>query len=152
VKKAALLVAVLAASLALAGSALAFDCIRVSSSFQGLVSSTGNSGHWVLFDMTDPANVYANLSAFGVPLTQSDAQCISDHYVATQQASPSLPLYWALGVGVAGGFSNGPGVLASNNPNTDVLSNLKGIDHLGESPIGAALFGAAAACGFDVGD
>ena len=42
--------------------------------------------------------------------------------------------------------------LAGHNKNTKVLSNLKGIDHLEESPIGEALFGAAAACGLDVGE
>jgi hypothetical protein len=42
------------------------------------------------------------------------------------------------------------GVLAHNNPNESVLGNLKGIDHLEESPIGAALFGAASQCGIPV--
>jgi hypothetical protein len=56
--------------------------------------------------------------------------------------------YFAHGVGVAGPN----GVLALDNPNDSVLGNLKGIDHLEDSPIGAALFGAAAACGFDAGE
>jgi hypothetical protein len=56
-------------------------------------------------------------------------------------------VYFALGFGVAGPN----GVLAHNNPNDNVLGNLKGIDHLEDSPIGAALFGAAAACGLDTG-
>jgi hypothetical protein len=42
------------------------------------------------------------------------------------------------------------GVLAHNNPNESVLGNLKGIDHLEDSPIGAALFGAAEECGIPV--
>jgi hypothetical protein len=41
-------------------------------------------------------------------------------------------------------------VLAHNNPNVRVLANLKGIDHLEDSPIGAALFGAATHCGIPV--
>jgi hypothetical protein len=44
--------------------------------------------------------------------------------------NPSLPLYFDLGNGVAGGNHNGPGVLAHNNPNEFVLSNSTGIDHL----------------------
>jgi hypothetical protein len=32
-----------------------------------------------------------------------------------------------------------------------VLSNLKGIDHLEDSPVGPALFGAAAVCGIPTG-
>jgi hypothetical protein len=54
----------------------------------------------------------------------------------------------ALGFGVAGPN----GVLAHNNSNDSVLGNLRGIDHLDDSPIGAALFGAAADCGLPVGD
>ncbi|MBA3734811.1 MAG: hypothetical protein H0W90_06390 [Actinobacteria bacterium] len=42
------LVAVVVAALALAGSALAFDCIRVSSSLQGLQQSTGSATGWRL--------------------------------------------------------------------------------------------------------
>jgi hypothetical protein len=34
---------------------------------------------------------------------------------------------------------------------TNVLGNVKGIDHLEDSPIGAALFGAAGACGLETG-
>lgn len=151
-KKITLSAAVVVAALSVAGSALAFDCIRVSSSYQGLVNSTSNSGRWLLFDMTSPDTIYADLSGFGVTLTPSDAKCVSTTYMAEQKQDPSLPLYWALGFGVAGGFTNGPGVLAHNNPNTKVLGDLKGIDHLGESPIGAALFTAAGACGLDVSD
>jgi hypothetical protein len=38
-------------------------------------------------------------------------------------------------------------VLAGHNPNDDVLANLRGIDHLEDSPIGAALFSALGSCG-----
>ena len=55
--------------------------------------------------------------------------------------------YFALGFGVAGAFTGGRGVLPANNPNDRVLSDGKGIDRLDDSPIGAALFGAAASCG-----
>jgi hypothetical protein len=43
-------------------------------------------------------------------------------------------------------------VLAHKNPNVRVLGNLKGIDHLEVSPIGAALLGAAAQCGIPVNE
>jgi hypothetical protein len=91
-----LVLAVLALALVGTGSALAFDCIRVSSSAMGLKSST-KSGNWALFDLST-------------------------------------------------------GVLAHSNEHGDsVLANLKGIDRLESSPIGAALFGAAAQCGIPVG-
>lgn len=134
------LVGTLAVALTLSGSALAFDCLRVSSSLQGLKQST-NGGHWLLFDMTDPTVIAASLSNFGPPLTPAQAQCISTAYL-TSGYTP----YFALGFGVAGGFTNGPGVLAHNNKNESVLSNLKGIDHLDASPIGHTLFGAVGGC------
>ena len=45
-------------------------------------------------------------------------------------SNASLPLYFDLGNGVAGGKNNGPCVLAHNNKNEFVLSNGTGIDHL----------------------
>ena len=135
--------AVLVVALAGAGSALAFDCIRVSSSLTGLQNST-KSGKWALFDMSSGASVQSSLAALGEPVTLDQANCLSDGY----KSAGDLPLYWALGFGVAGPN----GVLAHNNPNDDVLGNLKGIDHLDDSPIGAALFPTAEACGIPVGD
>ena len=119
------LFAVLMLALVGTSSALAFDCIRVSSSLNGLRHST-KSGKWALFNLS------------------SVATCVSNGYKA---AGADLPLYFALGFGVAGRN----GVLAHNNPNDRVLGNLKGIDHLEDSPIGAALFGSAEACGLPVG-
>ena len=136
--------AVLVLALVGTGSALAFDCIRVSSSLNGLQHST-KSGNWALFDLSSGATVQSSLAAIGVPLSLADATCLSDAYKA---AGADLPLYWALGFGVAGPN----GVLAHNNPNDNVLGNLKGIDHLDDSPIGAAFFGGAAACGIPIGD
>ena len=125
-------------------SAFAFDCLRVSSSLQGLQQSTANSGRWLLFDMTNTSIVQSDLSNFATtPLTPTQAACISAAYLQT-----GLTPYFALGFGVAGGFTNGPGVLAHNNPNTQgQLGNLKGIDHFDASPIGGAIFGSAAGCG-----
>ena len=135
------LLALLVTALALAGSAFAFDCIRVSSSLQGLQQST-KSGNWVLFNLSSPATVQETLANLGEDIPTSQAECLASHYAATHQ-----PVYFALGLGVAGPN----GVLAHNNPNDNVLGNLKGIDHLEDSPIGAALFGAAAACGLETG-
>lgn len=132
------LAALFVLALAVTGSAFAFDCIRVSSSLQGLKSST-KSGNWALFDLSSGATTKETLlQVVGVDLTDPQAQCVSDHYLAS-----GLKPYFALGFGVAGPN----GVLAGRNPNDSVLSNLKGIDHLEDSPIGAALFGAAADCG-----
>jgi len=130
------------AALALAGSAFAFDCIRVSSSLQGLKQST-KSGNWALFDLSSGPAVQQTLANLGETITPEQATCVSNTYAASH-----LSPYFALGFGVAGPN----GVLAHNNPNADVLGNLKGIDHLEDSPIGAALFGAAGACGLDVGE
>jgi hypothetical protein len=135
------LFALLVAALALTGSAFAFDCIRVSSSLQGLQQST-RSGNWALFNLSSAATVQQTLANLGEDISTAQAECLASHYAATHQ-----PLYFALGFGVAGPN----GVLAHNNPNSNVLGDLKGIDHLDDSPIGAALFGSAAACGVPTG-
>jgi hypothetical protein len=134
--------AVLALALVGTGSALAFDCIRVSASAEGLQQST-KSGNWALFDLSSGAALQQSLAALGEEITSDQANCGSAAYKA---AGDDLPLHFALGIGVAGRN----GVLAHNNPNESVLGNLKGIDHLEVSPIGAALFGAAAQCGIPV--
>jgi hypothetical protein len=142
------LLALVLVSLTITGSAFAFDCIRVSSSHQGLVSST-QSGKWLLFDLSSGPALQQTLGgAAGLALTDEQAACIADAYAATGQ-----PLYFALGSGVAGG--NNPnaaagGVLAHNNPNDRVLGNGKGIDHLDDSPILPALSGAAESCGVSI--
>jgi len=135
--------AVLVLAFVAAGSAFAFDCIRVSSSLQGLKQST-KSGNWVLFDLSSGAAFQQTLASLGEDATLAQATCVSDGYKA---AGGGLPLYFALGFGVAGPN----GVLVHNNPNEDVLGNLRGIDHLDDSPIGAALFGALGPCGVPVG-
>ena len=134
----------LAVVLAAAGSAFAHDCIRVSSSLRGLQQSAANSGQWALFDLSSGAGLQQSLATLGEQVTIDQANCASSAYRA---AGGDLPLYFALGFGVAGPN----GVLAHDNPNDSVLGNLKGIDHLDDSPIGAALFGAAGACGIPVG-
>lgn len=140
--------AVAVAALAVATTAGAFDCVRVSSSLQGLQQST-KSGNWLLFDLSSPAAVQRTFATlFGAELPLPVAQCIAGEY-ATYDVKP----FFALGVGVAGGKKEnggGVGVLAWHNPNEGVLGNLRGIDHLEDSPVGAALFGSLAACGIDV--
>lgn len=143
------LAAVAVVALTVAGSALAFDCIRVSASLQGLQNST-KSGNWLLFDLSDAAaaqRTFENVVGGEIPLEL--AGCVADEY-ATHGVTP----FFALGTGVAGGkkFENpgGFGVLAWHNKNEGVLSNVKGIDHLESSPVGAALFSSLEACGIDV--
>jgi hypothetical protein len=139
------IVAVVLLALTLAGSAFAFDCIRVSSSLQGLQQST-TSGKWTLFNLSSPAGVAATLAANGLPSDTGTATCIYASYATSGQ-----PQYFAIGTGVAGGDTNGPGVLAHNNPNSNVLSNGKGIDHLDDSPIFPALASAIFDCtGIDI--
>ena len=156
-KRLVALVAVLVCALAVSASAFAFDCIRVSSSYQGLVQSTSNSGNWTLFDFSSPAALQTTLSAFGTQLTADQAACGYQAYAASGQ-----PQFFALGTGVAGGkltstnsqgaraAADGFGVVAWNNHNLPVLGNGKGIDHLEASGIFPALMSAAAACGIDV--
>ena len=137
--------AVIAVGLALAGSAFAFDCIRVSSSLQGLQQST-KSGNWLLFDISSAAGAERTFAdVVGLNLTDAQAQCFATAYGKSGQ-----PLYFALGIGVAGGENGGPGVLAGHNKNESVLANGKGIDHFEDSPILPAIFAAAGSCGIDI--
>jgi len=102
---------VLVLGLAAAGSAFAFDCIRVSSSLQGLQQST-KSGKWLLFDLSSGPALQQTLAEIGVELTSEQAQCASAAYAESGQ-----PLYFALGIGVAGGeneHATAGGVLAQN--------------------------------------
>ena len=130
------------------GSAAAFDCIRVSSSLQGLKQSTMRSGNWLLFDLSTPqgaTDTLAGISEGAIQLTPQQADCFVNAYAALGQ-----PRFFALSIGLAGGEHGGPGVLAHNNKNTRVLSNSKGIDHLEVSPIVPAVFAAGESCEIDL--
>jgi hypothetical protein len=127
-----LFVGMVVLALTVTGSALAFDCMRVSSSTQGLQNSANNSGMWLYFDMTDSGSGVAQiLEFFGIPTAA--APCFQTAYDAAVAANPKLPLHFALGTGVAGGNTNGPGVIAHNNPNDRVLSNGTGIEHFDDT-------------------
>ncbi len=131
----AALAVVVAASLATVGSALAFDCIRVSSSLQGLQQST-TSGNWLLIDVSSGAAVQRTSETIGEPVpTAAQAECFASVYASTGQ-----PQFFAIGIGVAGPN----GVLAFRNTNT--TGDGKGIDHLEDSGILAAFEVAEAAC------
>ena len=158
-KRVAAFAAGLGCALAVSASAFAFDCIRVSASYQGLVQSTSSSGNWTLFDFSSPSALQATLTGFGVTLTSDQAQCAYTAYAGSKQ-----PQFFALGTGVAGGKktstnSNGAraqadgfGVIAWHNQNLAVLGNGSGIDHLEASGIFPALMGAAATCGIDISE
>jgi hypothetical protein len=141
-----LFVAVAVAALTVTGSALAFDCMRVSSSAQGLQQSASNSGMWLYFDMTDGGNgIPQILGFFGLPSDSGTVACFQTAYDQAVAANPKLPLYFALGTGVAGGHHNGPGVIAHNNPNDRVLSNGTGIEHFDDTVL-PVLLAAAPGC------
>jgi hypothetical protein len=127
VKKLASIAAAIGIALAAVASASANDCMRVSSSLQGLQQSTA-SGNWLAFDMTDNGGGVAAFVSFA-ELPQSTVPCFQAAYDAS-----SAPRYFALGVGVAGmrGSQSGPGVLASGAPDK-VLTNGTGIDHFDDS-------------------
>lgn len=110
-------------ALAVVAGASANDCMRVSSSPQGLQQSAA-SGNWLAFDMTAAGGgVAAFVSFAGLP--PSTVPCFQKAYDAS-----SAPRYFALGIGVAGmhGSQSGPGVLAAGAPDK-VLTNGTGIDH-----------------------
>lgn len=136
------IVAAGAVSLALAGSAAAFDCIRVASSLQGLQAST-RSGNWLLLDFSTAEATRATVTgAFGTPITLEQAACLTEGY-----GGSGTPAFFALGVDVAGPN----GVLAHRNPNLRVLSDLRGVDHFEDAGILEALLAAAAECGIPTG-
>jgi hypothetical protein len=140
-RKLTALVAVVVASLVLSGSALAFDCIRVSSSLQGLQASAG-SGKWLPLDFSTPdATQQTVADVFEADITDAQAQCFTTAYAASGQ-----PQFFAIGIGVAGPN----GVLAWMNKNAEVLGDGKGIDQLETSGIFPAVIGAAIACGIPV--
>jgi len=131
----AAVVTVLVAALAVASSAFGFDCIRVSSSLQGLQQST-KSGNWLLFNLSSADAIQETFANFGEELTDEEAACFADLY-----AESGEPLFFALGIGVAGPN----GVLAWNNDNP-ALSDGKGIDHLEQTGIFAVFDQAEAEC------
>jgi hypothetical protein len=140
----ALLIGVAAVALVVTSSALAFDCMRVSSSAKGLQQSASNSGMWLYFDMTDGGNGIAQILDF-FEADPELAPCLQTAYDNAVKSDSSLPLYFALGIGVAGGNHKGPGVLAHNNPNARVLANGTGIDHFDDTVL-PVLLGALPAC------
>lgn len=133
--------AIAASSLFAATSAYGHDCIRVSSSHQGMVSSSSHGGRWLLFDFSSVSATTQTLATIEVPATPAQIACFVPAYAATGQ-----PQFFALGIGVAGPN----GVLAHNNPNDRVLSDGRGIDHLDDSPILGAIFASAGGCGIPV--
>jgi hypothetical protein len=152
----AIALATLALTAASATTASAFDCIRVSSSLQGLMGSM-KSGNWLVFDFSSAAGAKQTFANVGGSVTDQQAQCFVTAYAKTDQ-----PKFFALGVGVAGGkktsaTSNGAraaadgfGVIAWNNGNDVVLSDGHGIDHFDDSPILAAVFTSAMSCGIQL--
>ena len=139
----AALLALFVLALTLTGSAFAFDCIRVSSSAQGMQQSAASSGKWLYVDMSSTDTVAGVLAGFlnvdVSSLTSNQLSCIASAYAAS-----GAPIRFALGTGVAGGDTNGPGVLALNAPDK-VLTNGHGIDHADET-VGPALLAAVQAC------
>ena len=133
------LAAVVVASLALAGTAAGFDCIRVSSSLRGLEAST-RSGNWLLFDLSSVEGLQRTLASIGEPVpTAEQAQCFVTAYAGSGQ-----PRFFAIGIGVAGPN----GVLAFRNALT--TGDGKGVDHLESSGILPAIFAATESCGIQL--
>ncbi len=144
----AAIAAVMAGMLTVSGTAVAFDCIRVSASSTGMQQSANQSGKWFYVDMSASGGGVAEVLDFfnqfyfhfTQPPTTSQLACIQAAYNTSGE-----PMQFTLGTGVAGGDTNGPGVLAHNNP-TGALSNGTGIDHLDQTVL-PALKTEAANCG-----
>lgn len=147
-KRVPMLGLVLGLVLAAGGTAYAYDCIRVSSSPQGLEKSA-KSGNWLPFNLGSAAGVQETFANIGFPMSRDDAACVAREYAETGQ-----PKYFALGIGVAGAKNESTeresaGVLAWKNKNYRVLSDGKGIDHIENGVLGA-LFASLGECGFSV--
>ena len=142
----AVLIGVAVVALTVTSSALAFDCMRVSSSPRGLQQSASSGGMWIYFDMTDGGNgIPQILGFFQLPTDPGTVACFQSGYDQAVASNPNLPLYFDLGNGVAGGNTNGPGVLAHNNKNSRVLSNGTGIEHFDDTVL-PVLLAAAPGC------
>lgn len=134
--------AVAAAALALAGTAAAFDCVRVSASLRGLEQSQG-SGKWFLIDVSSVEGVQRTFELLGDPVpSDEDAACFVSAY-----ASSGQPASFAIGIGVAGPN----GVLMHRN-GTRATSDGKGVDRLESSRIADAYLNAIDVCGLEVTD
>ena len=74
-RRLATLAVAVVASLALAGSSFAFDCIRVSSSLQGLKSSA-KSGNWLVLDFSSAAGTQETFATvIEQEITPAQATC-----------------------------------------------------------------------------
>lgn len=133
---------VAAGALALAGTAAAFDCVRVSASLRGLEQSQG-SGKWFVIDVSSAEGVQRTFEALGDPVpSAADAACFVAAYAASGQ-----PASFAIGIGVAGPN----GVLMHRNK-TKATSDGKGIDRLESSGIADAYLNAIDVCGIETTD
>ena len=126
-----------AAALALGGvvltatPALAWDCIRASSSQQGLMNST-RSGNWQYATIQDLAQGAVDEGA----ITADQAACAVDAWLAAGE-----PAYFAIGAGVAGAngamksghISDSDFFELAKNAPMKVMVNGKGVDHLDDA-------------------
>jgi hypothetical protein len=114
-----------------ASPAFAFDCIRVSSSQQGLMQST-KSGNWAYLTIDDL--VQGAIESGDVPADAAP-------YIVNTWHSLGEPSYFAIGIGVAGahGATESGRItdqsfyeLAKNAP-VKVMVNGTGVDHLDDA-------------------
>ena len=112
-----------------AGAASAHECFNASRSDQGNASVAAHSNAW------EQVSLDTILTQFiGVP--QPVADCVE-----AQAPAAGIPSSFVFG----GKQSASTGVIAENNPNTQLFSNGKGVDHA-EDAYGAALGALIGAC------
>lgn len=126
----------LAAALVLGSGAGAYahECLNSSRSDQGNAKAGANSQAWftLVVDSAIQGDVLAGT------ITQQQADCIKAAYAAT-----GAPSSFTLMVKGAVGQD---GVIAAHNPNSGLMGDGKGIDHL-FAAYGAQIGGSYAACG-----
>ena len=128
----------LAAALALGSGAAAYahECYNPSRSDQGDAKAGANSQAWFTLVVSDAIQGDAD-NGF---ITQEEADCITAAYAATgAPASFTVKVKGAVGQN---------GVVAAHNPNLDLATNGKGIDHA-FAAYGEQIFGSYAACGVE---
>ena len=128
----------LATALTLGSGAVAYahECYNPSRSDQGDAKAGSNSQAWFTLVVADAIQGDAD-SGF---ITQEQADCITAAYAATGAPSSfTLMVKGAVGQG---------GVIAAHNPNLELATNGKGIDHA-FAAYGEQIFGSYAVCGVE---
>ena len=141
--------ALLAPSKSIGANGIAFDATG-----SNLYVAVADSGRLVRLTLAGDGNVSgANVVLRSKQLNSVDGIAFDSGGVASGPMASTFILSLTLGASVSSGgdpATDGFGVIAWHNPNTTVLGNGTGIDHLDDSGIFPALMSAAEACGITI--